>query len=53
MQLGGRDLGNGDGAQTNVSIAELTANAEVLDHSHLGQPSSGVSVHWPMNIFDG
>ena len=53
MQLGGRDLGNGDGAQTNVSIAELTANAGVLDHSQLGQPGSGVPVQWPMNIFDG
>jgi hypothetical protein len=53
MQLGGRDLGNGDGAQANVSIAELTANATGLDHSHLGQSANGLPVQWPMNIFEG
>jgi hypothetical protein len=52
MQLGGRDLGNSDVAQTSTSMAELTASAGLLDHSHLGQPANGLSVQWPMNIFD-
>lgn len=55
MQLGGRDLGNGDGSQTNASIAELTANATGLDHSQLSQvpPDHGMPVQWPMNLFNG
>lgn len=54
MQLGGRDLNNGDTAQTNTSIAELTASTTgLLDHSHLGPANSGLPVQWPMNIFDG
>ena len=52
MQLGGRDLGNGDAAQTSTSMSELTASAGLLDHSHLAQPSSSLPVQWPMNIFD-
>jgi hypothetical protein len=54
MQLGGRDLSHGDAAQTNTSLAELTASsAGLLDHSHLGQAGTGLHVQWPMNIFGG
>ncbi len=52
MQLGGRDLGNGDGGHADGSIAELTASATGLDH-HLGQSANGLPVQWPMDIFDG
>ena len=50
MQLGGRDIANGDGTQVNVSIAGLTTAVTGLDQSQLGQSANGMQ--WPLNMFD-
>ena len=52
MQLGGRDLGNGDGAQQTSGEMTMAAGATagVLDHAQVaGQMTGGT---WPLNIFD-
>lgn len=54
MQLGGRDLGNGDGAQQSSEMAMTSTAVPPLEHGHLGPHVAGqtMGVTWPLNIFD-
>lgn len=53
MQLGGREIGNGnpENTTTSASMTDMSASAG-LEHGHL--PSSangGMTAEWPLNIF--
>lgn len=53
MQLGGRDMNNGDATQLNTSMGEVQ-NGVVGGQGHLGGQVSGAipGAIWPLNIFD-
>lgn len=52
MQLGGRDMSNGDTTQLNTSMGDVQSGG-VSEPGHLGgQVSGAIAGTWPLNLFD-